>query len=45
MSAKIKADLWLEVLGSELKSSERIKPQSGENLKEIINSINFEGEV
>jgi len=34
----------LKLLGSEWKSSERRKPQSGEDLEEIRNNMNFEGE-
>ena len=38
-------DLLLELLGSELKSLEWRKPQSGENLNEVENNMNFGGEL
>jgi len=35
----------LELLDSKLKSSEQMKPRSRENLEEVENSMNFEGEL
>ena len=45
LSAEIKNELLLELLGSELKSSERRELQSGEDLEEVGNSMDFEGEL
>ena len=42
---EIRDDLLLEPLVSELKSSERMKPQSGEDIEEVGNSMVFEGEL
>ena len=38
-------DLLLELLGSELKSSEWSKPQSREDLEEVGNNMDFGGEL
>ena len=45
LSAEIKDELLLELLGSELKSSEQRKLQSGEDLEEVGNSMDFGGEL
>ena len=39
---EIKSDLLLEQLGSELKSSERSEPQSGDDFEEVGYSMDFE---
>ena len=45
MSAEIEGELLLELLGSELKSLERMKPQSRKDLEEVGNSTDFGGEL
>ena len=42
---KIEGERLLELLGSELKSSEQRNPGSREDLKEVENCIDFEGEL
>jgi len=41
----IEGELLLELLDSELKSSEWRKPQSGEDLEEVENNIDFREEL
>jgi len=42
---EIGSELLLELLGSELKSSERRKPRSREDLKDVGNNIDFGREL
>ena len=45
LSTWIRGDLLLELLGLKLKSSERRKPQSGEDAEEIGYDMDFRGEI
>ena len=38
-------DILLELLGSEMRSLERIKPQGGDGLEEVGNIMDFEGKL
>ena len=40
---EIKGDMLVDVLGSELKSSERREPRSGEDLEEVGYNMDFGG--
>ena len=42
---EIKGELFLELLGLELKSSEQMNPQRGEDLEEVGNNMDFKGEI
>ena len=45
MSMEIRGNLLLELLGSELKTSEWREPQSGEDLEEVGYSMEFRREL
>ena len=45
LSAEVRGDLLLELLGSELKSLEWKKPWSGEGLEEVGYNMDFGGEL
>jgi len=45
LSAEIMGDILLELLGSEMKSLERIKLKSGDDLEEVGNIMDFGGKL